>query len=154
MPLEKSEDMVKNITTGINQFCHCQLTGNYIGDGRLLCDQEACHIAVFQGRLISTNDRNSTELVEDLEKWVSSNPTVTVQGEQLQVVSSETQPNLNCDEQEKSNVPSATLGSVVAVILVLLCIITATVVGVIYWKWRLIKKCSGYDIPNSFPFLF
>ena len=124
--------MVQAVTVGIDQLCHCQFSRDYIGDGRLLCDQEECNRAVFQGRIISTNDRNSTELVEDLEKWVSSNPSMTVQGELLQVVSSETQPNLNCDEQEKSDVLSAILGSIVAVILLLLCIVTATVFGVIH----------------------
>ena len=151
MPLEKSVDMVQAITAGIDQLCHCQFSSDYIGNGRLLCDQEACHRAVFQGRIISSNDTNSTELLQDLEKWVSSTPTVAVQGEVLPVVSREA---LNCDKQEKSDTLGATLGSVTALILVLLCIITATVVGVMYWKWRLIKKCSGYGIPNSVPFLF
>ena len=143
MPLEKSVDMVQVITAGIDQLCHCQFTSDYIGDGRLLCDQEACHRAVFQGRIISTNNRNNTELLQDLEKWVSSNPTVVVQGEQLQVLSSETQSSLNCDEQENSDMLGTTLGSVVAVIILLLCIITATVFSFIYCKWRLRKKCSG-----------
>ena len=143
MPLEKSGDMVQEITKGITQSCHCQFTSDYIGDGRLLCDQEACHTAVFQGRVISFNDRNSTELLQDLERWVSSTPTVVVQGEQLQVVRDETQPSLYCDEEEESDMLSATSASIVAVILVLLCIITATMFGVIYYKWRLIKKRCG-----------
>jgi len=145
MPLEKSVDMVLVITAGIDRLCHCQFTSDYIGDGRLLCDQEACHRAVFQGRIISTDNRNSTELLQDLERWVSSTPTVVVQGEQLQVLSSETQSSLNCDkqEQENSDMLSTTLGSVVAVMLLLLCIITATVFSIIYCKWRFRKKCSG-----------
>jgi len=150
MPSVKSVDVVQAVTAGIDQFCHCHFSSYYIGDGRLLCDQEACHRAVFQGRIISTNDRNSTELLQDLEEWVSSNPTVAVQGEELQVVSRET---LNCDKQEKSDMLGVTLGTIVVLILVLLCIITATVVVVIYWKWRLIKIRSGYDIPNAVPFL-
>jgi len=151
MPSVKSVDVVQAITAGIDQLCHCHFSSYYIGDGRLLCDQEACHRAVFQGRLISTNNRNSTKLLQDLEKWVSSNTTVAVQGEQLQVVSRET---LNCDKQEKSDMLGVTLGTIGALILVLLCIITATVVGVIYWKWRLTKKRSGYDIPTAVtPFL-
>ena len=143
MPLEKSVDMVREITKGINQSCHCQFTSDYIGDGRVLCDQEACHRAVFQGRIISTKDRNSTELLKDLERWMSANPTVVVQGEQVQVVSGETQPSLHCDKEEESDVLGAMEGSLVAVILVLLCIITATVCGVIYCKWRLVKKRCG-----------
>ena len=145
MPLEKSVDMVLVITAGIDQLCHCQFTSDYIGDGRLLCYQEACHRAVFQGRIISTNNRNNTELLQVLEKWVSSTPTVVVQGKQLQVVSSETQSSLNCDEQEQENsdMLGTTLGSVVAVIILLLCIITTTVFSFIYCKWRLRKRCSG-----------
>ena len=151
MPLEKSVDVVQAVAAGIDQFCHCHFSSDYIGDRRVLCDQEACHRAVFQGRIISTNHRNSTELLQDLERWISSTPTVEVQGEQLQVVSNET---LNCDKQEKSDMLGATLGTIVVLILVLLCIITATVVCVIYWKWRLTKKRSEYDIPNAvIPFL-
>ena len=40
---------------------------------------------VFQGRLISTDDMNSTDIVLHLEHWAQTEPTVTAKGVQLTV---------------------------------------------------------------------
>ena len=40
---------------------------------------------VFQGRLISTDDMNSTDIISHLERWAQSEPTVAAKGVQLTV---------------------------------------------------------------------
>ena len=38
---------------------------------------------IFQGIMVSTNDRNVSNMMEDLAEWVSTAPHVVVEGQQL-----------------------------------------------------------------------
>ena len=136
-------DLAQGISAGIEQFCRCQFPRDYIAEGKLMCNLEALHTVLFQGRIISTNDRGSSVLVGDMDGWVSTEPTVVVQGELLRVVKSETQPN---SSSEDSQLSSAVVGAVVAAVLVLLLLITVIVVSIAYIRWRNRKKDFWYDI--------
>jgi len=131
-------DLVQGISAGIEQFCRCQFPRNYIAEGKLMCNLEALHTVLFQGRIISTNDRGSSDLAGHLDEWVSTEPTMVVQGEFLRVVKSETQPN---SSSEDSQLSIAVVGAAVAAGLVLLLLITVIVVSIAYIRW---KKHSKY----------
>ena len=49
----------------------------------MICNEETPNSVIFQGRLIRTNGRNVSELMQDLTQWVSTAPHVVVQGVQL-----------------------------------------------------------------------
>ena len=49
------------ISCGIEEFFDCTFPSDYIVDGKLACDKEDT-VVIFSGRLISTNDRNSSEI--------------------------------------------------------------------------------------------
>ena len=78
------------VSNGIDMICRCNFTNDYITDETFECDEVNPDLIIINGRIISTNDRDSSDLVGDLEEWVSSGPTVVVQGKELRVVSSET----------------------------------------------------------------
>ena len=78
------------VSNGIDMICRCNFTRDYITDETFECDEVNPDLIIINGRIISTNDRDSSDLVGDLEEWVSSGPTVLVQGKELRVVSSET----------------------------------------------------------------
>ena len=78
------------VSNGIDMICRCNFTSDYITDETFECDEVNPDLIIINGRIISTNNRDSSDLVGDLEKWVSSGPTVVIQGKELQVVSSET----------------------------------------------------------------
>ena len=136
MASEKMDDLVHEIAKGIEQFCRCGFSSEYIAEERLTCNKTDLHQVLLQGRIISTNDRDSSDLVGDLEEWVSSGPTVVVQGKKLQVVSSETSPDASSDgEQEGSSPPWAVVGTFAAAGFCLLIIIPL-IVCVVYFKCK------------------
>ena len=136
MPSEKVEDLVQEISKSIAEYCQCNIPTNYIADGKFTCGKGNPEFVIFQGRLISTNDRDSAYLVGDLEEWVSSEPTIMVQGKNVRVVSSETSPDPSTDEQQEDrNLSWTVTGSVVAVVGSLL-LIGSTLFGVFCYRKR------------------
>ena len=78
------------VSNGIDMICRCNFTSDYITEETFECDEVNPDLIIINGRIISTNDSDSSDLVGDLEEWASSGPTVVVQGKELRVVSSET----------------------------------------------------------------
>ena len=133
MPLEKTEDIVEEISSGIEQYCQCHFPKDYIVDTMFLCDKERPENVIFQGSIIGTNERDSEDLVEQLDKWKSNKPTVVIQGKQVQVVT--TEDPVGEEHQEDNSAPGIAVGlSVVAIALLILTIIATA--GLIYWKRR------------------
>ena len=85
--LEKLSDVTEQIVLQLTDSCECALTAEYIGDGRLVCDPNEPEKVIFQGRIISTPERNSTGFLPMLRSWVLNEPTIVVQGVQLKVES-------------------------------------------------------------------
>ena len=132
------EDLVQEISKAIEQFCRCEFTGDYIAEERLTCNKRDPHLVLLQGRIIGTNDRDSSDLVVNLEEWVSSGPTVVVQGKELRVVSSETSPDASSDDQQGDSNLSATVvgpsGGIAATLSVV--VITIIIIGVVYCRYK------------------
>ena len=120
-------EIAHEVSKGIKLICHCNLSSDYITDTKFTCDNE--NLVLFHGRIISTNDRDSSDLAGDLEEWVSTKPTIVVQGKELQVMSSDV-------EQEDSNLSGVIVGAVVPVIILLL-LISAVVSGMILFRRRI-----------------
>ena len=133
MLFNKTEDMVQEVSRGVGQYCQCDFTSNYITDNEFLCNEEDPGSVIFQGRIIGTKERESMYLVEELEKWISNEPTIVIQGEKLQVV---TPLNPSSDKQQDDNsLPGTAIGLSGALVILLLLIATA-VVSTIYCKRR------------------
>ena len=56
---------------GVEFICHCY---KYNANGQLMCQNDS--LILYQGRIMSTNDRDSSDLLTDLEKWLSSELTI------------------------------------------------------------------------------
>ena len=82
---------MNEISSGVEQFCQCPFPSDLIIYERLTCVGEETHVVVFQGWI---NSSNATHLAGLLEEWASSEPTVVVQDNKLQVgiLSFESQP--------------------------------------------------------------
>ena len=143
------------VSKGIDMICHCNFTSDYITDDTFACNELNPDLIIVIARIISTNDRDSSDLVGDLEEWVSSGPTVMIQGKELQVVSSETSSDPssdddevnsngkeqggNSDEEDKDiNLSWTILGAVLPVIISLL-LVSTIMIGIIIFIWRLKK---------------
>ena len=96
-------DIAFVVSNGIDMICRCNFTSDYITDETFECDEVNPDLIIVNGRIISTNNRDSSDQVGDLEEWVSSGPTVVVQGKELRVVSSETSSDTSSDDDKVSN---------------------------------------------------
>ena len=85
--LEKLSDVTEQVVLQLTDFCECALTVEYIADRKLVCNQNEPEKVIFQGRIISTPERNSTEFLPILRLWKVNEPTIVVQGVQLKVES-------------------------------------------------------------------
>ena len=85
--LEKLSDVTEQIVLQLTDSCECTLTVEYIADGRFVCDPNKPEKVIFQGRIISMSERNSTDFLPMLRLWKVNEPTIVVQGVQLTVES-------------------------------------------------------------------
>jgi len=49
----------------------------------MVCKPDMPNTMIFQGIMVSMNDRNVSDMMEDLAEWVSTAPHVVVEGQQL-----------------------------------------------------------------------
>ena len=135
-------DLAREISRGIELTCRCKFLDTYITDGQLMCVNEEL---MYQGRIISTNDRDSTDLVEDFEKWLSSEPAVIARGEVLKPVKNpNTEMTTEPSEASPNDIPVSIIGGIagVAAVFVLL-IVTVIVIVVVLRKRRLVLLLKG-----------
>ena len=91
-------------------------------------------IATFEGVIIGTDERDSVNLREDLVAWAANKPSVSIQGQQVQVVN----PGNNDDNEKDSDATSAAIGISIAVIIVVLLAfaVVIAVVIILYSKHK------------------
>lgn len=130
--MEKLSDIANTIALHLSTFCSCDIPANHIADERMDCVDESI---VFQGRLIIPNDKNSSELREILTQWVSTNPSVVIQGVKLEGI--DTCPVILADFETEGcasgtkhheNTLGIALGSVFGILIIILIIFTAVIV--------------------------
>lgn len=133
--------MIVGISNGIEQYCQCDFSTEYIADTHLHCDEKDPEIVIFEGRIIGTEERNDTELYKEFQSWASDKPTVIVQGEQVQV-------SARTEETEQEDTTNTTgglwtiAGPVIAVV-ILLIVVAFIIVSAVVWR-RKPKRYESY----------
>lgn len=92
-------------------ICNCAFSEEYIADPDLICLENSTSRVIFQGRLISTEDMNSTEMVSQLERWAQTKPIIVAKGVKLTVagICSEHPRGLDCTmDNTRSTVMTST----------------------------------------------
>ena len=141
--LEKLSDVTEQIVLQLTDSCECALTVEYIADGRLVCDPNEPEKVIFQGRIISTPERNSTDFLPILGSWVLNEPTIVVQGVQLKVESRCLVELANLGNTECVQPPTNTVIAVAGAVggVLVLVVLAVTILGAIvcvkkmrWWK--------------------
>ena len=137
--LEKLSDVTDQIILQLTDSCECALTIEYITDRRFVCDPNEPEKVVFQGRIISTPERNSTDFLPMLGSWVLNEPTIVVQGVQLKVesrcsVELADLGDTECVQPSTDNVIGSGVAGAVGGVLVLVALAVIIVVTIIYVK--------------------
>ena len=142
-------DLAREFSRGIELTCRCKFPDTYIPDGQLKCVKQEL---MYRARIISTDDMDSTDLLKEFEKWLSSEPVVIARGEVLTLVKNPTTelketPSLKPSEQKEAspgNVPVPIIGGIAGVTVVfVLLIVIVTVIVVVLRKRRLVTV-KGY----------
>ena len=145
-PGEILADLARDISRGIELSCGCKFPSDYIADGRLTCHNETL---MYQGRIISTDDRDSADLLRYFEEWLSKVPRIIAKGEELKLIVSDTSdspietpiskpgkptPVIEAEKQEGSSsggIPIPILGGSVGGVTVLLIVVGAIIGAVL-----------------------
>ena len=64
----------------LSNSCQCQITADNIDQEQLPCFVESSNYVTYQARLGGTPEKDSGSLVALIDRWVSSGPTIIVQG--------------------------------------------------------------------------
>ena len=139
-PAELAEELAEIFSTGIKLTCNCFFPSIYIADEQVMCHNKGLHL-VLTGRIISTQVRDSSNLFEDLQMWLSRVLTVTVRDKELKIEKNEsgslieTNPGNECDEPP-SDISHGSIigGSVGGVLSVLLTVVVLIVAAVAVWQ--------------------
>ena len=83
--LDKITDLINGFSIELSRECDCHIPLDHFSDERLICQPEDASKVVFQGRLVVTEDKNVSGLLDNLKQWVMTDPHVVVQGVQLSV---------------------------------------------------------------------
>ena len=87
---EKERDIADGFTKdlSVQKFCsnNCDVSAEYIADSHLLCSKDTNENIVLYGRIVTTPTHTSSELLEELQKWVLTEPLLIVKGVQLRVL--------------------------------------------------------------------
>ena len=59
--------MTEQVVLQLTDSCECALTVEYIADGRLVCDPNEPEKVIFQGRIISTSEKEQHRLPSNAE---------------------------------------------------------------------------------------
>ena len=77
---EKAQDIANTINQELESLCQCQLTGQEISNGTLECRNKSPNSVVFSGIISGTAEKESTVLLQDLDTWTATSPSIHVLG--------------------------------------------------------------------------
>ena len=73
----------KELNRTLRSICSCDAPTSKITDIHLLCIEEQPQILIFQGRLVTTEDRNLSQLEDDIQKISKEKRTIFLFGKEL-----------------------------------------------------------------------
>ena len=77
---------MENIVENIDRLCGCGFSDDRITDGVFLCSPTSPQTVTYRAQLHSTRNTNVSQLLKNLQEWVSPGTTVTVQVVPLDVM--------------------------------------------------------------------
>ena len=142
-PLSKWNEIAQVVAEALQRRCYCPFSLEYIADGRLMCSGSRSDMVVFQGRIINTNSPPNRELLEYLQEWIRSTPTVIIDGVHLQISNCSVHLNelgsteANCTKPAvESGLSAVGMYIIIAVtaLLVILIVANTVICSVYCWK--------------------
>ena len=70
---------MERLVLQLTDTCKCDFSMEYVSDPSLKCETDD-NVAIFQARIVSTAENTSTEFLQLLQDWASTEPFVIVNG--------------------------------------------------------------------------
>jgi hypothetical protein len=83
---EKKCDFAQELSIKLSSFCDCCIPPENIGDMQFLCVHEMPGVLVLQGRIVSNGQKNTTELISDIDSIAKERSDIMIQGLQLRAL--------------------------------------------------------------------
>ena len=88
-PSEKSQDIISHITSLLIEQCHCKIDMNTaIKNGGFQCFANSPEIVTYRAQIQGTSEVAALDLVQILQQWVSTKPSINIKAQILNVKSS------------------------------------------------------------------
>ena len=82
----KANNLTQTISGILSKDCLCQFSYKHIGEQHFSCSESSRDIVIFEGRIIGTAERHSSDILQMLQKWVNEGAKISLSGIQLQVI--------------------------------------------------------------------
>ena len=157
---DKLQDIREDIVKAIADSCECVFTSSNIDRESLNCSSGSSNGLSYTARLTSTfAETDSTQLAEFVSQWVSSEPTITVEGVLFRVVedqcigfvatvNSDICPN-HRDSIDEESVKTGLVTGVPIAGAVFFIGVLAIAVCVIIFRYRRAQRTGGADLPQQ-----
>ena len=128
------------ISDYLSERCSCLFSPSYLADGEILCNSGDSKCVLFQGRLISSQDADSVELLLYLKEWSLTMPKIEVGAVELQITGNDsviyppTGSIIECEpiktEHLRSDYRKAFIGTTVILVFLALAVVVFAVIAV------------------------
>lgn len=160
---EKKEAVINGITRGVDGLCQCGFSRDTFHDieGRsgFLCFEESPTAVTFRAEIMALPMANISQLLEYIEQWVATQPSIVVLGSILSIESSCIVAIDNLNEPECSEMMTSTntdttdttapiIGGIVSGVIVLLIAAAAFVLVIVVFVSKHRKK-ESYNIEQD-----
>ena len=143
--LQKLKDVTNAIEKELGDLCTCDITSNNIIEETFLCFDGSSHFVTYQAQLRGTPEADSHTLIGYLEKWVSGEPSVLIQGVLIRIdndcpVSITSIDDIECNKMSTSSSQSYKTVGIIGGIVVASVLIIGVLVFTLVMVW---KCCHG-----------
>ena len=158
---EKTEAVIIGITRGVDGLCQCGFSRDTFHDievrSGFLCFEESSTAVTFRAEIMALPMANISQLLEYIEQWVATQPSIVVLGSILSIDSSCTVAIDNLNEPECSEMMTSTntdttvpiIGGIVSGVIVFLIAAAAFVLVIVVFVSKHRKK-ESYNIQDIY----
>ena len=76
---QKTDDITATLVQGVTAVCDCGFNSTFLSNAFLKCFADSPQHVTYRATLLSSSDLSTSEVLEYIEKWIHSTPSVIIQ---------------------------------------------------------------------------
>ena len=77
--VQKTDDITTTLVQGVIASCNCRLNSTFLFNAFLKCFADSPQHVTYRATLLSSSDLSTSKVLEYIEKWIHSTPSVIIQ---------------------------------------------------------------------------